>query len=324
MSKSYSGVFAQLCEEFIAQKRAIGYRYEAEERQLRYFDEFSKTFPENDARLSKELVESWVSIRPYEAEKSRQHRVTVIREFARFLVAGGHEAYILPPRKKTPPSNFVPYIFTKEEMTRLFRVAGLMEKRTWSPYIHLVMPVMLRILYGCGLRISEALALRVKDVDLEKGLITVLQSKFDNSRIVPMSASLLKSCKNYVGAVPLLSNPDIPFFPNRYGQKIGTRGIYSQYRSLLWQAGISHGGRGNGPRLHDLRHTFAVHAMRKMVMSGKDIYVTSPILSAYLGHKSLAATQKYLRITAEVYPDIVRRFEEHFAAVVPGRYHDAD
>ena len=67
-----------------------------------------------------------------------------------------------------------------------------------------------------------------------------------------------------------------------------------------------------------------VHAMRKLVMGGKDIYVTSPILSAYLGHKSLAATEKYLRLTAEVYPDIVRRFEKHFAAVVPGRYSDAD
>ncbi len=323
MSKPYSGVFAQHCEAFIAQKRAVGYRYEAEERQLRYFDEFSKSFPANSC-LSKDIVETWVAIRPYEAEKSRQHRVTVIRELARFLAAGGHEAYILPPQRKRPPSNFKPYIFTKEEIAKLFLAAGQMPYQAVSPYIHIVMPVMLRMLYGCGLRLSEALSLRVRDIDLEKGVITVAHSKFDDSRMVPMSASLRKVCEAYAASIPLLSDPGSPFFPNRYGEEIGGRSIYGQYRKLLWMAGISHGGRGNGPRLHDLRHTFAVHAMRKLVMGGMDLYVTSPILSAYLGHKSLAATEKYLRLTAEVYPDIVRRFEKHFAAVVPGRYSDAD
>lgn len=323
MRKTYVGVFAPLCEEFITHKRAIGYHYASEERQLRYFDEFTMEIVLEEPNLSKELVTAWIEKRPHEAEKSRQHRVTIIREFARFLVAGGHEAYILPPQKKRPPSNFVPYIFTKEELVALFQAADQMERKTISPYIHLVMPVLLRTLYGCGLRISEALALRVRDVDFEKGILTILHSKFDDNRMVPMSASLQKACNEYIKMIPSLSNPDAPFFPNREGRNIRTNGIYSQYRRLLWQAGISHGGRGNGPRLHDLRHTFAVHSMRKLIEDGRDLYTTSPILSAYLGHKSLAATQKYLRITADVYPDVVTRFEEHFGGVVPGRCHDA-
>lgn len=319
MSKPYSGPFAQLCEDFIAQKRAIGYRYEAEERQLRYFDEFSKAFLVTDLRLSKDLVEAWVEKRPHEAEKSRQHRVTVIREFARFLVAGGHDSYILPPQKRRLPSNFVPYIFTKAEITNLLHESDKMQKQSVSPYIHLVMPVMLRVLYSCGLRISEALSLRVEDVDLRNGILTIHHSKFDNSRLVPISASLKEACEKYMLAMPILTNPNTPFFPNRYGQEIGVRGIYFQYRKLLWLAGISHGGRGNGPRLHDMRHTFAVHSMRKLISDGRDLYAISPILSAYLGHKSLAATQKYLRLTAEVQPEIVKKFEERFAEVVPGR-----
>lgn len=324
MSNLYSGVFARSCEAFIAQKRALGYRYETEERYLRYFDAFTIERKLREPVLTKELVEAWVETHPYESEKTRQHRVTIVREFARYLVASGQEAYILPPQKRRASVNFIPYIFTEAEIAKLLRASDRMERKAVSPYIHLVMPVLLRILYGCGLRISEALALRVRDVDLEQGCLTVLHSKFDNSRIVPMAESLRKVCADYEKTIPLLSDPDVPFFPNREGHSIGIRGIYGQYRQLLWQAGISHGGRGNGPRLHDIRHTFAVHSMRKLLLNGRDLYVISPILSTYLGHKSLAATQRYLRITAEVYPDIVKSFEAHFGGVVPGRCCNAD
>jgi len=324
MSSLYSGIFARSCEEFIAQKRAVGYRYDSEERHLRYFDAFTVGWMLEFPILSKELVEAWVEKRPHEAEKSRQHRVTIIREFARFLVAGGQDAYILPPQKMCPSSNFVPYIFTETDIARLFTAADQIKQQTVSPYIHLVVPVLLRILYGCGLRVSEALSLRVQDIDLESGALAILHSKFDDSRMVPMSKSLQKICSDYKKTIPLLCNPDAPFFPNREGHNIGVRGIYCQYRRLLWQIGISHGGRGNGPRLHDLRHTFAVHSMKKMVRNGRNIYTTSPVLSAYLGHKSLAATQKYLRITAEVYPDVMKQFEARFGGVVPGRCCDAD
>lgn len=319
MNSTFSGVYAQLCKEFIAQKRALGYRYEAEERQLHYFDEFSKPFYVDKMCLPKALVEAWVAIRPYEAEKSRQHRVTVIREFARFMIACECEAYILPPQKKKAASNFVPYIFTKAEITRLLNTAEQIPVRAVSPYIHMVMPVLLRVLYGCGLRASEVLTLRVTDVNLEAGTMTIRHSKFDNSRLVPMSDSLKEACKRYAAMMPVPRTQESPFFPNRFGQEIGIRGIYGQYRALLWRAGISHGGRGNGPRLHDLRHTFAVHSMRQLIKNGRDLYAVSPILSTYLGHRSLAATQKYLRLVAEIQPELVQRFEDRFAGVVPGR-----
>jgi integrase len=225
----------------------------------------------------------------------------------------------LPPQRKKAGVYFVPYIFSKVEIGKILDAADRMVKRAVSPYIHLIMPVLLRVLYGCGLRISEALALRVKDVDLEKGCFVVLDSKYDDSRIVPMSASLLRRCRAYAVSIPSLSMPDTPFFPGRTGTAIGAGGIYQQYRRILWRAGISHGGRGHGPRLHDLRHTFAVHSMRRLIAAGRNITTMPPILSAYLGHKSLASTETYLRLAADAHPDTVRKFEDHFAGVMPRR-----
>jgi len=319
MSKNFSGAFAGYCERFIEQKRAIGYRYISEAISIGHFDAFSIKYKAADSlRLTKKLVEAWTAKRPHEAEKTRLLRIAVIREFARFLISCGVEAYILPAQRKIALCNFKPYIFTPDEIARLFKAADKMERKTVSPYIHSIMPVLLRVLYGCGLRISEALNLRRCDVDIDRAVITVLNAKGDDNRLVAMSDSLKSVCAEYLKSIPELGD-DAPFFPGRYGFTIDKRGIYSQYRKLLWAAGISHGGRGNGPRIHDLRHTFAVRAMEQLVDNGKDIYTTSPILSAYLGHKSLYATQRYLRLTAEAYPKIAEKLEAAFGSVVPGR-----
>jgi integrase len=86
----------------------------------------------------------------------------------------------------------------------------------------------------------------------------------------------------------------------------------------MWDAGIPYGGKGNGPRLHDLRHTFAVHTLQQWVKQGEDLTAMLPVLSVFMGHKSMRSTSQYLRLTAEVYPDVVRQVEETCAYVIPG------
>ncbi len=93
--------------------------------------------------------------------------------------------------------------------------------------------------------------------------------------------------------------------------------VYKMYRKLLWTAKISHGGRGKGPRLHDFRHTFCVHTLVKQVKNGVDLYVTLPILSVYLGHNSVRATQRYVRLTAEEYPELIEKISRTCAYVIP-------
>ena len=107
------------------------------------------------------------------------------------------------------------------------------------------------------------------------------------------------------------------FFRNKRDTPIAASTVYKAFRTLLWQAGISHQGKGIGPRLHDLRHTFCVHTLANQVSNNVDLYVSLPILSTYIGHNSIQATQRYVRLTEEVYPELIEKISQKCAYVIP-------
>ena len=113
------------------------------------------------------------------------------------------------------------------------------------------------------------------------------------------------------------SSSDAVFLPSPAGGRYSERTIYEYFRRFLLEAGISHGGRGKGPRVHDLRHTFAVHCLKRWVRAGVHTAVTLPYLSAYLGHAGLKNSQRYLRLTADLHPDISSRMDELYGALIP-------
>lgn len=174
-------------------------------------------------------------------------------------------------------------------------------------------------MYGCGLRSSEALKLTVADVDLKEGILVIRDSKNHNSRLVTMDTSLVQACEKYLLINHKESSDETFLFPTRIGinKPYAHSTIYWHFREALNVCGIIHSGRGNGPRLHDLRHTFSVHSLNKMVKSGMDIYTSLPILSSYLGHKSIIGTQQYLRLTIEIYPEITESMEHYCQDVFP-------
>jgi integrase len=181
------------------------------------------------------------------------------------------------------------------------------------------LPVLFRLLLGCGLRISEALNLTHSDVDLKSGLIIIRMSKFNKDRIVPLSASMQDILHAYsTKHHKLTSNDSTLFFVHRDGRAIKADSIYMWYRKVLWAAGISHGGRGNGPRVHDFRHTFSVYSLKAMTDKGMDIYCALPVLSTYLGHASVSATGQYVRLTQDMFPEIVAKTSAIAAYVIPG------
>ena len=214
---------------------------------------------------------------------------------------------------------FTPYIFSEAEIRSLLHAADNLKQRYVSPRKHLVIPLIFRMLYSCGLRLGEACSIRIHDVDFELGVLTIRNAKFRKDRLVPMAGSLTEKLRHYAQSELRLSGPDEFFFPAPDGGLYAESTIYNTYRRLLWQCGISHGGRGAGPRLHDLRHTFAVHCLKKWVRQGVDLYAALPVLSEYLGHSTLYGTQRYLRLTADLYPDIIAAVEQHFGNVIPER-----
>jgi len=302
------------CEQFIAFKRAAGVRYVKEAAILRRFLVFASDYLTDAFELPKDAVLAWNCRNGDEKPNNRRIRVNSVRSFAIYLNSKGIPAYI-SEKIRFGKSSFVPHIFSNAELARLFSAADKHPSSNTSPNRCQVMPMLLRTMYSSGMRVSEATKLRVCDVDLSAGLITVLDTKFNKDRLIPVHSVLLEQLQRYAGLTLPVSDKHAPFFPAPEGRFYNPSTVYGAFRNFLWDAGISHGGKGRGPRLHDLRHTFAVHCLRKWVMAGDDLLVALPYLSAYMGHNDLRYSQIYLRLTAEMYPDIVAKTERMFDVI---------
>ena len=307
----FSGPISKECEKFIATKRAMGFKFITEAYIISVFDKYLLRLGALPNCLTKESVIEFASKRESESDKSFSNRASLIRQFGIFMSKLGYDAYILPPFR-TVKSSFVPYIYTQVELKRIFKVLdNLTEKFVFGKMRAKIYPVLFRILYGCGLRIGEATRLKVSDVDLISGYIVVRNAKHNSERVVPMSESLRKVCRKYYNEMHSHGQNEY-FFPSSDGGFLCSCAIYHQFKAIRKKHGLPLNG-----RIHDLRHTFAVHSLNKAVKNSEDISAFLPILSKYLGHKNIAGTEKYLRLTAEIYPDITKLFEEHFGDVLP-------
>ena len=314
--EGFEGEFKQLLIQFVQLKRSMGLLYTTEGDMLKRFSRFTRGFKIKDFALTKEIVEAWTERRTTERDVTWEKRINNLRQFAGFLRNLGYEAHIPHCNAKINRNRYVPHIFTKQQLQRFFTECDKIKSFPLTNK-HLVFPAIYRLLYGCGLRISEALALKLKNVDLDQGIITIRKSKLDKDRLIPMSSSLIQYLRQYFSKIHMVSLPEDFFFIKKDRTTYSSSTIYKSFRKLLWKCEISHGGQGRGPRLHDFRHTFAVHSLNQMVHQGIDLYCALPILSTYLGHSSVAATERYLRLTEEAFSEIVSSVSRTCAYVFP-------
>jgi integrase/recombinase XerD len=314
--RAYVGIFAELLTEFVAFKRSLGFKYDTVADELYRFSKFSTTFNSNELALTKEMVQAWNTKRPNEGHKNNTRRVYTVRQFALYLNTKGYKVYIAPPDKNSRDYTFIPYIFTQNEIERILKNSDQLfpHRRSTLP---LIMPVILRMLYSCGLRISEAVHLLNKHVNLQDGILEIKNSKFGKDRLVPMSESMTHICRKYYSELHKNSSIEDYFFMKEDRKPITCDNVYRRFREILWKSGISHGGKGSGPRVHDLRHTFSVHTLKRAVERQTDVYCALPILSTYLGHASIEATSQYVRLTAEAFPEIRSTLDQTCGHVIP-------
>lgn len=313
----YVGPFGNHLKNHVELKQAIGYKYVTEARHLKRFDQFTLQKYPNVTFLTKEIVLDWCNKQPHETQANQCSRVSILRQFSRYLEVMGLEAYI-PPKGYYPKiPQYMPYIFSQDELIRFFAQTDRCHYSSSVPHRHIIMPLFFRMIYLCGLRVSEARTLKIGDVDLTSGVLSILHSKKDNSRLVPMSDSLAKRCLKYSARVHLFAKPEDYYFPAPGGKPMTSTNVYHNFRAFLWQTGISHGGRGAGPRIHDFRHTYAVHCLKKWTEQGMDLVAYLPMLSTYMGHDSFRDTAYYLRLTADVFPDIALKLENRYPDVIP-------
>lgn len=306
-------------EKFLQEKRACGYQYHEGNRILRRLDSFLSEEGLTNAELPRSVAKKWLSKTAHESSRTHQQRITVIRQFSKFLCRLGHSAYVPDSTLATRNcSNFVPRILTHKEIRELLQAVDQLVPTARSPLRHLIMPEIFRLLYGCGFRLGEVLNLRVQDVDLNQGVLTVRQGKFRKDRLVPPALSLVNRLRKYAAGIGN-HPPDAIFFPAPNGGPYRLWTVYGLFRKLLLQCGIPHGGRGKGPRVHDLRHGFAVHTLLRWYREGADLNAKLPLLATYLGHQHLSGTQRYLHLTAELFPEVMTRVNSAFGDVIPRR-----
>jgi len=318
-SNGLQSVLSTCIEKFLQEKHACGYAYHEATRVLRRLDDFLVQEGLMTQELPASVARKWLAKKAHESARTHQQRITVTRQFSRFLLRLGHSAcvpdFTLTTRNQ---STFVPRMLTDGELRKFFRAVDALEPTARSPLRHLIMPEVFRLLYGCGFRVGEVLKLRVRDVDLNQGIITVRQGKCRKDRLVPPSLPLVNRLRKYAARFENRP-PDATFFPGPSGKPFSLRTVYTLFRQLLLRCGIPHAGRGKGPRIHDYRHLFAVHALRRWYREGKDLDAKLPLLATYLGHQHLSGTQHYLHLTAELFPEITARADAAFGDVIPRR-----
>lgn len=312
----YNGIYAALIEQFVSFKRNLGYKFIDAMYTYSLFDRFTIDSGETNIGITKELADMWAVKRPNESDSTRYKRIFYLAQLSAFLNETGYPSYV-PRLPKAYKSTFTPYIFSKKEIEDIFQSSDRLETNgNMDSHIN-VIPALFRVLYGTGIRISEAVCLKNDDVNLDDKYFVIKESKNGKERMIPLSDSLVHVCKQYRNSLPEIHVTKEYFFVKLNGRKCSSKAVYDWFRKVIWNAGIHHGGRGHGPRLHDFRHTFSVHSLSAMAESGLDLYYCLPILSTYLGHQSLEATDKYVRLTSDMYPSLFSDVNSICAYVFP-------
>ena len=307
----YESILSNQMNDFVTLRRSMGFACTTEAKWLAEFDRYLDRCDHNQCSLPAEIVRDWAKRRVNESDTSLRCRISFIRTFARFLVGNGVSAYIISkedvPRLRS--SSYIPHIFSHHEISKLIAYSNKLAINGGDRSLCFV----IKLLYCCGLRIGETLRIKVSDVNLDTGVLSV-KGKFQKTRFIPMQPDLVDALRQYIGD----TSPGEYLFPKRSDGGIFSCGdYYNFFRMMLHAVGIPFRGRGFGPRVHDLRHTFAVHSLLLWTQRGVSMSTALPRLSEYLGHKNLQATERYLHLAMEAYPEINRRLSEYTGDIIP-------
>jgi integrase/recombinase XerD len=300
----------------------LGRRYYGEEGVLRSLRHFVIARDESD--LTARLFEQWCEAQRHLSPNTRHSRQLLVRKFCLFRQRAEPRCFV------PDPSGFVrrrpyrrPVILSPAQIRKMLREAARLGPSQHCPLRSSAMRFALVLLWTAGLRRAEVVRLTLADVDHREGILYVRESKFHKSRWVPLSVDAARELRRYLRVrrrhgvpfhVPLLSN---------HSQGYGLRGWHGYSgESLaagireLFERAVVRDSEGRRPQVRDLRHSFAVQAVRRHYLSNKDVQSFLPKLSLYMGHVSIVSTAHYLHFTPDVAQLASARFKQHFSHLV--------
>lgn len=309
-----------MLDEYLELRRAVGFKLKKEESLLRNFVAFLKK--KNTSRITTALALQFACGVETRSPVTNRGYLSAIRGFALYLGGMGFPSDDIPAGLlRRHRSRTRPYIYTDKKVEQLLALA-------WNPPVlrgrfkrHALKPWTLHTLFGLlavtGMRVGEALSLKLGDVDWNECVIRISLTKFLKSRLVPVHSTTLERLRAYarkreccLAARRLPSQPW--FFVTCQGNALKNNVASRDFQKLLHHAGLRKPGDKHGPRLHDLRHRFAVITLLRWYESGKVDGNLMPILSTYLGHGQTSATYWYLSNTPELMAAAKKRLEKRW------------
>ncbi|MCL2322958.1 MAG: tyrosine-type recombinase/integrase [Oscillospiraceae bacterium] len=304
----YTSIFAKEINAYLDYRVSSGFKEKNYWCILKKFDRFSTEHALETLSFTRELADEWLKKRNNEATTTHYYRINLTKQFLIYLSKKGFDVFIIRDIafKKT---QFQPHIYTEDEINRYFDAVDTFDsyrnKKNKVQY-----PVLFRLLYCCGTRINETLRIRKKDVDLGEGIIRLVETKNGCERYIVLRDDFLSLMRKFASKCFYLLNDDDYIFTSVNGGRLTGYVIHKRHCEFLKRAGIPFIGNGEGPRIQDFRHSFSVYSFKQMIDAGIDMYVALPILSTYLGHKTIYATEHYVRLTMSIFPYIEKKLED--------------
>ena len=316
----YVSIFALEFLGYLALRESQGHQHTRERHYFKTLDQHLIAENLTEKVLAPAMIEGWLQSLPDNMSvNTKIVYISHYTQFAKYLGTLGIAAFI--PERPVYDKSYAPYVFSIDEISRLFAAADNADESNKSKqFARVYFPLILRLLYGCGLRLNEALRLCIADIDLQTGILLIRNAKGNKDRIVPMDNSLTKIMQTFMYSQRSNALPDSFLFPNRKGEPYSYAIIRTWFNLTLEKAGIE---KPNLPRYsrnicpHCLRHTFAVMSFRKQDRSGVDMYAAAPYLSTYMGHERIYGTEKYLHMTAENSKDVIEQTTSYSAKLFP-------
>lgn len=313
----FNSKMADFLYAFITYKRSMGLKYGSFPcYTLKNFDNLliENNIEEFNSKNIQSILDLKISNSTDIKKSTNQQYYLLIYDFIKYLVDAQHIKINLPNKIKFKSSSkYIPYIFSSEEINSMFKCAyeKVMIKldRTSNSFFGL-----LCLYYGSGLRLNEAINLKLKNFNNELNTIDIRNSKNDVSRTIPLSKSVSENIKKVIIMNSVKESDDYIFQENKcnYFRK---HIVYSIYKKLLLEANIKIRHDGKTQRIHDLRHTFCSNAIHQMEVKGLDTYTTLPILSLYLGHKSIIQTEYYLKMIIRDHKDLILKVKQYTQSI---------
>ena len=293
-------------------------------RVLLSFDQHLEERKKREKSITEDDVFTW--LQPKYAALARgtiAPQVCCLRKFSEYLQQQGFSAYI-PPNTKVPDS-YVPHLFTDEEIAKIFKAADSLQL-SYNAKSNAELPMLLRMLYSCGFRLSELLAVRIGDINFELGVVLLKNTKNQKQRLVPLGNTLTEMLNRYCLAMDLMGSPENYIFPGRgKGTHLSRCWAEMLFRTLLQDLGIytRPDRQSRGPCLHCFRHLFAIKSFAQAEQAGRPVDDSIPFLSIYMGHCDLVGTEKYLKFSSDMFPENTGLFETYTDGIFPEvRYED--